>query len=30
VPESDIKNWHPLDSTEPLCDGYVFPHSPSD
>jgi hypothetical protein len=30
VPESDIKNWHPLDSTEPLCNGWESPYSSSD
>jgi len=27
VPKSDIKGWHPLDATEPLCGGWIFPHS---
>lgn len=29
VPKSNIKSWHPLEPTEPLCDGWAVPHSPS-
>ena len=24
VPKSDIKGWHPLDKTEPLCGGWAL------
>lgn len=30
VPESVVKKWHPKIESEPLCEGWEFPHSPSE